>query len=84
MKSFAVVESTGAADSGKAIHALSAISTADKDNHYWIDANAVIALSAKSGDVMWLEAFWNMLRQVEAYGYSNMDKKLVKAHVKTR
>jgi hypothetical protein len=58
-----------------------AMSEAVEDNHYWIDAEAVIELSARSKDPEWVAAFWDMLKKSEPYGYSDMKSKRVKAHV---
>jgi hypothetical protein len=52
-----------------------------EEQHYWLDANAVVSLSGRKGDQQWLAGFWDMLAKVEAYGYSDMEKKRVKAHV---
>jgi hypothetical protein len=41
----------------------------------------VIKLSGRKGDQQWVAGFWDMLAKVAAYGYSDMEKKRVKAHV---
>lgn len=79
MKAFSIVE----AAPGLIASALIDIAEAAEDNHYWIDAEAVIQLSARSEDSQWVEGFWAMLKMVEAYGYSDMNNKRVKAHVET-
>ena len=76
-KSFSIVDNSN--DSQRL--ALDAISTKAEDNHYWIDVEPVISLSARSGDPVWVNSFWEMLKAVEAYGYSDMIKKRVKAHI---
>ena len=83
MKAFSIVEAAGASDAGRAECALADIAEAAEDNHYWIDAEAVILLSARAGDPQWVENFWAMLKMVEAYGYSDLQAKRVKAHVET-
>ena len=79
MKAFSIVE----AEPGLSIQALADIAEPAENNHYWIDADAVVQLSAKSSDPQWLEAFWDMLKKVEAYGYSDLQARRVKAHVET-
>ena len=79
MKVFSIVEAVP----GLSTQALSDIAEPAEDNHYWIDADAVVRLSAKSSDPQWLEGFWNMLKKVEAYGYSDLQARRVKAHVET-
>jgi len=54
---------------------------ATEEEHYWIDAEAVLALSGRRDDRRWVKQFWDMLTKVEAYGYSDMTNKRVKAHV---
>ena len=83
MKAFSIVEAAGASDLGKAESALADIGEAAEDDHYWIDAEAVIQLSARSEDPQWVESFWVMLKIVEAYGYSDLQARRVKAHVET-
>lgn len=77
MRAFSIVEEVG----GAAATRLEAIATPAEDQHYWLDANAVIELSGRGDDHQWLQGFWDMLAQVEAYGYSDMQNKRVKAHV---
>lgn len=67
--------------SGTANSGLADIAIAAEDNHYWLDANAVVELSGRQHDQPWLDGFWDMLASVEAYGYSDMTAKRVKAHV---
>ena len=62
----------------------SAMAEAAEENHYWFDAEAVIQLSARAGDQQWVDEFWDMLKKVEPYGYSDLVKKRIKAHVETR
>ena len=59
---------------------LASIGMPTDDDHYWLDANAVIELSTRAADQQWTDAFWEMLASVEAYGYSNMTEQKVKAH----
>lgn len=61
--------------------ALQSIGTAAEDNHYWLDANAVVSLSDCANDPVWVERFWAMLKQVEAYGYSDVGAQKIKAHI---
>jgi hypothetical protein len=84
MKAFSIVEPVDASATGKAVTALSAIAEPAEENHYWIDAEAVVQLSSQGGNPQWLENFWNMLKQVEAYGYSDVENKRIKAHVESK
>ena len=77
MRAFSIVEE----QPGKARDSLAAIGEAAEDDHYWLDANAVLELSERKNDAEWVDRFWNMLAQVEAYGYSDMTAKRVKAHL---
>lgn len=49
--------------------------------HYWFDADMVLELSGRKDDQHWVGEFWDMLTIVEAYGFSDMTNKRVKAHV---
>ena len=84
MKSFSIVEKEGSATDGKAINALKAIAKPAEDNHYWIEIDAVIGLSPRRDDQEWVDAFWQMLKAVEPYGYVDMENRLVKAHVESK
>ena len=77
MRAFAIIEE----EDGSARTSLGDIAAAAEDNHYWIDADAVIELSGRNDDQIWIEGFWDMLAKVEAYGYSDMTLKRVKVHV---
>lgn len=68
---------------GQAVEALNDIATSAGDDHFWVDANAVIALAPAQGDSDWVDAFWDMLEKSEPYGYSDMQKQTVKAHVES-
>lgn len=54
---------------------------AEEEEHYWLDADVVLDVSGRGDDQQWVEQFWEMLTKVEAYGYSDMTNKRVKAHV---
>ena len=77
MRAFSIVEAEG----GTAVTRLAAIATPAEAQHYWLDADAVIELSGRKDDQQWVAGFWDMLARVEAYGYSDMENKRVKAHV---
>ncbi|MFT5502802.1 MAG: hypothetical protein ACI845_000661 [Gammaproteobacteria bacterium] len=53
------------------------------DDHYWLNAELIIGLSDGRDDSKWLTNFWDMLRAVEAYGYSDIENKKIKAHLVT-
>ena len=79
LKSFSIVDNNQIAISP----AFSAMAQAAEENHYWIDADSVIELSSKGEDQQWVEDFWDMLKKVEPYGYSDLVNKRIKAHVET-
>ena len=76
-KRFSIVDQS--ADSNRA--ALDVIATPEGDDHYWIEAQAVIALSPRATDPAWEEQFWSMLKMVEPYGFADLSGKRVKAHI---
>jgi hypothetical protein len=76
--SFAIVNDAKNID----LNTLDSFSQAAEDDHYWIDIDAVIGLSAKSADALWIDSFWKMLRSVEPYGYADMASKRIKAHIR--
>ena len=77
MRAFSIIEE----ESGLAATQLSAIATPAEEQHYWLDVDAVVELSGREDDQQWVAGFWEMLAKVEAYGYSDMERKRVKAHV---
>ncbi len=77
MRTFAIVEEV----TGDCATRLAEIGTAAADNHYWLDADAVLELSGRGHDRQWVSAFWNMLASVAAYGFYDEATKRVKAHV---
>ena len=79
MEAFSIVEAL----TGQSVTALAEIAEAAGDNHYWIDANMVIQMSSQKDNPQWVDGFWNMLKIVETYGYSDMENKRVKAHVES-
>ena len=82
LKGFSIVEADADSKLGKAALALSQIGEPGEDNHYWLSAEAVIALCPRKDDSKWIEGFWAMLKKVEGYGFSDMENKKVKAHVR--
>jgi hypothetical protein len=77
MRTFSIVEK----QTGTALDSLAAIGKVTEDNHWWLDANAVVDLSGRKDDVDWVNQFWDMLSKSEPYGYSDMTLKRVKAHI---
>ena len=61
--------------------AFQSIAEAAEEDHYWLDADAVVALSPKAGDAAWTGAFWKMLEKVEPYGFADVKARRLKAHV---
>jgi hypothetical protein len=84
MKSFFIVETVNSGIQGRAINALKSIAKPAEDDHYWIDIDSVVTLSPRKNDPEWVEAFWQMLKAVEPYGYVDMENRLVKAHVEIK
>ncbi len=80
IKAFSIIENSPGSQSSE----FSAMAESAEENHYWIDAEAVIELSARAGDQQWVEEFWNMLKKSEPYGYSDLVNKRIKAHIETR
>lgn len=56
-------------------------SPTDEAGHYWLGADAIIRMSGRQDDAGWVSSFWAMLRKVEAFGYSDLEGRRVKAHV---
>lgn len=77
MRAFSIVEE----ESGSAERWLGPLVVEASGQEFWLDANAVVELSGKGRDRAWVAQFWDMLASVEAYGYSDMQTKRVKAHV---
>jgi len=77
MRAFSIVEE----ENGLAAAQLSAIATPAEEQHYWLDADALVELSGRADDQQWVDGFWAMLAGVAAYGYSDMENRRVKAHV---
>jgi len=77
LNSFSIAEKSDVASSPT----FSAIAVQAEEGHYWIDVDSVIKLSSRGGDQEWVDGFWDMLRKVEPYGYSDLVNKRVKAHI---
>jgi hypothetical protein len=78
-RAFAIVR---AAADAALVH-LAEIATAAEDNHYWLDADAVLELSGRKHDQQWVRDFRAMLAGVAPCGYYDMTSNRVKAHVET-
>ena len=61
--------------------ALDAVTRRVEEGNYWLDGLAVIGLSSKSTEKMWLDKFWAMLAGAEPYGYADLKAQLVRAHI---
>ena len=70
MRSFSIVEDVRDAPATR----LAEIGKLTDNNHYWLDANAVLELSGRKHDQQWMDGFWNMLASVAAYGSRRGDK----------
>ncbi len=77
MRGFSIIEETP----GNAAEALRAIAETAPENHFWIDADAVVAMSELREDVDWCAQFWTMLEKAEPYGFADLASRRVKAHV---
>lgn len=62
---------------------LARMATAAEDNHYWLDADAVLELSGRKHDQQWVRDYRAMLAGVAPYGYYDTTRNRVKAHVET-
>lgn len=51
------------------------------EGHYWLEADAIVALSGRADDGAWCDAFWAMLEKVEPYGFADVKGRRIKAHV---
>ena len=77
MRAFSIVEAHG----GAADEWLAANAAPAEEQHYWLDATAVLEISGRQDDKAWVQGFWDMLASVEPYGYADMENKRVKAHL---
>ena len=57
------------------------IAEAAGEGHFWLNADALVELSAKAGDEVWRSAFWNMLAKAEPYGFADVQGRRLKAHL---
>lgn len=57
------------------------IAEAAEEGHFWLDADAIVGLSPKSGDADWTSAFRAMLEKAEPYGFADVRGRRIKAHV---
>lgn len=64
-----------------ASQAFQAIAEDAGKGHYWLAADAVAELSGKAGDAGWMKAFETMLEKSAPYGYADLEKRRIKAHV---
>ena len=80
MRAFSIVEE----EQGLAARHLSSIATPAEEQHYWLDADAIVELSGRIGEKQWVMDFWDMLAKVEPYGYSNIEKRQIKAHIESK
>lgn len=51
------------------------------EGHYWLDADALVALSPEAGKADWTASFWSMLQKAEPYGFADVAGRRVKAHL---
>ena len=77
MRAFSIIEDSRGASRAQ----LAGIGEPTDDDHFWLDADAVLELSGRKQDEQWVEAYWNMLSSVAPYGYYDETTNRVKAHV---
>jgi hypothetical protein len=78
-RSFAIVR----VDSGAPLARLEEIGSAAEDSHYWLDVDAVLELSGRKHDQLWVRNFSAMMASAAPYGYFDTSNNRVKAHVET-
>jgi len=78
-RAFAIVRTGRAAPLAR----LEEMATAAEDNHYWLDADAVLELSGRKHDQQWVRDFRAMLESAAPYGYFDTANNRVKAHMET-
>ena len=66
---------------GASLERLQQIAVPAEENHYWLDADAVLELSGRQQDQQWQADFRAMLESVAPYGYFDHKTNRVKAHV---
>ena len=71
----AQVSGTGASD------AFLELSEDAGEGHYWLDADAIAALSGRVDDPDWMQNFWAMLEKSEPYGFADVQGRRIKAYV---
>jgi len=78
-RAFAIVRAGRAAPLAQ----LTEMAIAAEDNHYWLDADAVLELSVRKHDQQWVSDFRAMLESSAPYGYFDVSNNRVKAHMET-
>ena len=78
-RSFAIV----CVNSDASLEQLERIASAAEDNHYWLDAEAVLQLAERRQDPQWVKQFNAMLDSVTPYGYFDPASNRIKAHLET-
>jgi hypothetical protein len=63
--------------------ALAAIATRDDDN-FWVDVEALKALSGRAGDATWTRNFATMIASVQKFGWLSADGQRVRCHFKSK
>ena len=79
-RGFSIVTDTAGTSLPPAFHDMA---TDAGDGRWWLDADAVVGLSGHAGDDAWTARFWAMLEGAEPYGFADLAKRRVKAHVET-
>lgn len=49
---------------------------------YWVDVGRLVAISGRSGDMVWQASLRTMLEAAQKFGWASADGQSVKAHVK--
>jgi len=76
---FAIVRAGRAAPLAR----LEEMAIAAGDNHYWLDADAVLELSGRKHDQQWVRDFRAMLESAAPHDYFDTTNNRVKAHMET-
>lgn len=64
--------------------ALATVAEVSNNGHFWIDADAIVKLSNREDDPVWCEAFWDMVRKADKFGYADLPSRRIKAHIVQR
>jgi hypothetical protein len=55
-----------------------------EDNDFWLEVEALKALSGRAGDPAWEQNFATMIASVEKFGWLRPNRQRVRCHLKTK